>query len=632
MVKWKLGIILVEISIFILVGGLLCTMTFAADEPLSMELAYSCINLSHPEKSIALIIPIPRELSIACHWKPWQELRVRAFVERKSGRKEYLVDSQGKNRWDVRLNSYGQGELVIMPAAASYTGRVQISINGKVVNLGRNALSFSLQRTLEKRGDYRFGDGTTIAVHYTDEILEENATDEYFAKEVLDDAVSAYQTITQFEGFNTAGFTFASPDKQYAYDPTRTIDVYLGTPGDSEDTTNHGFNARAFKEAPCFDTVKLSGNALHAVILLPANYRQFIKNWERLNPSPLGTRNVEVDLRGTLIHEMLHVVLFYYNHNLNKAALGTGGADAAGTPRGLAKPEKVDWYVEGLARYFETFAGARHDFYSPGFKQMLPDKIRFSRGGSNYFMRYPDQPFTDLRYESALFWRFMDFKYGMPTIERLSRFLRRSGPEGFQEALKKVTGKPFERLLEEFALALLSKDFGLKDDAVYLKEVAKTHLSYHDHAFYLKDGFGAEKPLGRVCQTDWIGEWNDRRAKFEEASVAGDNTPESDISGWATDFYQIDLRTGGDALPELAVTYTKGIGRPLTAIALVASRGGSLIKRQIGEITPSSTARINLSREMDKEHLRPQDIEKVYLLITNTDPTVKAQYEISVTS
>ncbi|PIU39947.1 MAG: hypothetical protein COT00_04305, partial [Candidatus Omnitrophica bacterium CG07_land_8_20_14_0_80_50_8] len=166
--------------------------------------------------------------------------------------------------------------------------------------------------------EYRFMDGVKIKVHYSRQILKQSGETNRFARDVLDAAVEAYQIITQFQGFSSIGYTFAYPDKSYAYDPDRTIDIYIGGVLGDEAVLNQASHIFSFKDAPCFDTIKLSDTQYEAVILLPSNYREFIKNWERINPSSLGVRNISVDLRGTLIHEMLHVILFYYNKNLNK--------------------------------------------------------------------------------------------------------------------------------------------------------------------------------------------------------------------------------------------------------------------------------------------------------------------------
>jgi len=481
--------------------------------------------------------------------------------------------------------------------------------------------AYAAGRLSEKIQEYRFRDGTRLKVHYTDTVLRESGESRQFPQDVLDAAVSAYQTIVEFQGFSTPGYSFASPDKTYAYDPDRTIDIYLGNPEKPNPYPKRGFDHLSFKDAPCFDTIQVSDTKYQAVILLPGNYKEFIKNWERINPSSLGSRNVWVDLRGTLIHEMLHVVLFYYNKNLNKEC----DIDRS---HGVSRDKKVDWYVEGLARYFETFAGAKHDFFSRGFKETLPDKIRFSRGGSNYFMRYPDQAFTDLRYENALFWRFIDYQKGMGAIERMSRDLRAAeGREGHRASLEKVSELNMKELLSGFAMAILFKDFGLKEDGAYLKEVARTRLVYKNSGLYLKDGFGGEEALGPNCRTDWIGEWEQEKAPLGDLPVAGDNTTPSDVSGWATDFYEITRDPSVRALPWLGITLAEG-GAPLSVQVVMASRGGSLIKKQLLDIQAGQTQGLDLQEAARRQGLRAADIEKIFLLVTNIDESQTAHYEL----
>ncbi len=477
-----------------------------------------------------------------------------------------------------------------------------------------NRTQAHLERAYEESLRYQFEDGVTIKVHFTPETLTRNGANDYFPREVLNAAVLAYQTITQFQSFSTPGFSFAAPNKKYAYDSDRTIDIYLGDPSDGKTIQAFGSQNLSFKDAPCFDTLKLSETRFEAIILLPSNYHQFIKNWERINPSSLGPRNIEVDLRGTLIHEMLHVVLFYYNKNLNNQH------DAV---------HKTDWYVEGLARYFETFAGARHDFFSQGFKQMLPGKVRFSRGGSNYFMRYPDQAFTDLRYENALFWRFIDYRYGIAAIESLSRDFRKTGVSDPKTALEKVTGVPFKELLKKFATHILFKDFGLKDDAHFLKDIARTRLLYKNENLYLKDGFEGERFLGKRCQTDWIGRWENAQASFGDAAIAGDSSEKSDVSGWATDFYQIELDDEKPDAPNLSVMH-QGKGLELAVQLAIKTKGGSVLMRELGPISRGKAGVLALDAILASEGLSAADVDKLFILITNLDPALTTDYEIIV--
>lgn len=475
----------------------------------------------------------------------------------------------------------------------------------------------------EKVHEYRFADGTRIKVHFTDQTLKTSGASEDFPSSVMDAAVMAYQTITQFEGFDTPGFAFASPNKNYAYDPDQTIDIYLGNPSGSNTYESLGWKNKLFKDAPCFDTKKDGPAQYDALILLPSNYHEFIRNWEKINPSPLGKRNVHVDLRGTLIHEMLHVILFYYNKNLNKAQESEEPVQVIESPE--PRSQHLDWYVEGLARYFETFAGARHDFYSQGFKQTLPDKIRFSRGGSNYFMRYPDQAFTQLRYENALFWRFIDYQFGMSAIEQLSRTFR-GDQNDFKRSLESVTGESFESLLERFAASVLLSDFGLKEDILHLNEIAKTRFLLRESGFYLLDGEGHEKYLGNSAATDWVGAWESVHKSFGEPSVAGDNSEEADVSGWATDFVELTPDPALSSMPKVSARH-RGEGLPLAVQLFVYTKGGSTIQSGSVSVTRSSTKDLGLADLLKTNRLGPADIEKIMILVTNTDPAITAPYE-----
>ena len=223
----------------------------------------------------------------------------------------------------------------------------------------------------------------------------------------------------------------------------------------------------------------------------------------------------------------------------------------------------------------------------------------------------------------------MDYRYGMPAIEKLSRNLREYRQKDFRSALEEVTGNSFNELLKRFAAAILFKDFGLKDDTIYLKDIARTHLVYREGQLFLKDGFGSEKPLGPNCRTDWIGEWDDQRAAFGEVSAAGDTTEESDVSGWTTDFYQIDITGEPASLPWLGLSQGSE-GQPLAVQVFLVSKGGSVFKREMGKPRPGrdEIGALALNREIEKEGLRPKDIDKIYLLITNTDPVTLVDYEI----
>ena len=603
--------------------GVLALVLFApawalgADEP-----SNGIVNLNFPDENRPLTVRISNAHSRAYRWAPGERVYLTAFSKQGEAR-QGLRDAQGQELWGVTLDGNAEGSAKIFFDEKSYTGPVEILANGELLPEEPAESGISVGRFTEKIHEYRFDDGTHLKVHFTDQSISSSGASEDLPSSVMDAAVMAYQTITQFEGFNTPGYAFAAPDKGFAYDPDQTIDIYLGNASGANGYEKLGPKNKMFKDAPCFDTVKSGPTSYDAVILLPANYHEFIRNWEKINPSPLGKRNVHVDLRGTLIHEMLHVILFYYNKNLNKAGENEEPLLGPAVPQ----DQRLDWYVEGLARYFETFAGARHDFYSQGFKQTLPDKIRFSRGGSNYYMRYPDQAFTQLRYENALFWRFVDHEFGMTAIEEISRDFRGSRAD-FKKTLEKVTGEPFESLLGRFAAAVLFSDFGLKEDAAYLNEIAKTRFLLRTDGFYLLDGQGKEKHLGSTAATDWIGSWENSGKSFGEPSAAGDTSEKADVSGWATDFVEISCELGVSRMPDLSLRH-EGAGQPLMAQTFVYTKGGSILHSAPAMVGRGSVKPLGLPSLLISNSIVSPDAEKIVILITNTDPSLSAAYEFS---
>lgn len=579
-------------------------MTIESNQP------FAEINLRYPENSTDITIPINTSQSASYGWKPRQTVKVRAYVERVGGGREYLRDDKGRSEWSLDLDGKKQGVLSLKPDKNSYGGRIYVTGNGREIQEGGSFLSQPL--ILEKVLEHRFADGARIKVHYTDQILEAAGEQPTLPRDVLDAAVMAYQTITEFLGFDAEGYSFAKPDTSYAYDADRTIDIYLGLADGPGAFMGKGFDSIAFKDAPCFDTLKVSETRYEAIVLLPANYKQFIRNWEKINPSPLGARTVDVDLRGTLIHEMLHVIIFYYNKNIDKETREIGDG---------TNPKKTDWYVEGLARYIETFAGARHDFYSQGFKQTLPDKIRFSRGGSNYFMRYPDQVFTELRYENALFWRYLDHRYGMEAIERISREFRGGGK--LEAKLVRALDKPFVELIEDFSAAIYEKDFGLKEDAVYLLDIAATGLEWRQRSLWIKDGYGHERPLGKRCETDWIGSWGEFRARFDEPSVAGDSTPEADVSAQAADFIRVKFT---DTPPTKVGVRNLDEDDPLVGRIYFHTRGGSRFVRRLETVAPASSVTIDLDLIASEQGLSRSDLTACGVIVINPSPDGSVSY------
>lgn len=597
-----------------MLSAVICCVTDAQADTGPIARPQAEINCRYPESSTEIILPIGSPETERRDTHPRRLTKVRAYVERPGGGREYLRDENGAAEWSVEPDVQAGGQLSFKPDRTSYSGKIRVTLDGRPAP--ENGPLQDQPPVLEKVLEHRFEDGARIKVHYTDQILDHAGERQTFPGDVLDAAVTAYQTITEFLGFDTQGYSFARPDTSYAYDADRTVDIYLGAPDGPDAYLGRGFDQSAFRDAPCFDTLNMTDTRYEAIVLLPVRYGQFIRSWEKINPSPLGTRTVDVDLRGTLIHEMLHVILFYYNKNIDKKS-HEESADGI-------NPRKTDWYVEGLARYIETFAGARHDFYSQGFKQALPDKIRFSRGGTNYFMRYPDQAFTELRYENALFWRHIDYRYGMEAIERISREFRGGGK--LDAKLSRILGKPFVEVIEDFCAAVYEKDFGLKDDSVYLLDIAATRLDWRDGSLWMKDGYGQEeRSIGQRCRTDWIGSWGEFKARLDEASVAGDATPEADVSAQSSDFVRIAFTDKPPA--KVGVRNLDGEGA-LTGRIYFHTRGGSQFMRRLGRVAPGARSAIDLDLIAADLGLSRSDFIGCGIIVINPSPEGRVAYEV----
>jgi hypothetical protein len=220
----------------------------------------------------------------------------------------------------------------------------------------------------------------------------------------------------------------------------------------------------------------------------------------------------------------------------------------------------------------------------------------------------------------------MDYEFGMSAIEKMSRSFRDNRTD-FKRTLEGVTGQPFNLLLKRFARAVLYSDFGLKEDTVYLNEIAKTRFLLCQDGFYLLDGYGNTKNIGKTASTDWIGSWEDARSRFDEPSVAGDNTWPSDVSGLATDFIKITPDERLSEIPEISVRH-KGNGDSLEVQIFVYTKGGSTIQSETGPIERLHSKKLGLPELLRKNRLGIIDVEKIMILVTNTDPKAVAPYEL----
>ncbi|NQT46645.1 MAG: hypothetical protein HQ593_04110 [Candidatus Omnitrophica bacterium] len=318
-------------------------------------------------------------------------------------------------------------------------------------------------------------DGAQIAIHYQEEELTSQKDIDSYTDVILSLASEAYMEVVYEWGFDAPGFTFVEPDTNYCYDPDKTIDIYISSGGNTKGGIR-GFTGEDFLDAPCYDILDRGENEYDAVILFPADYKSYI---ESSRGDRVTDKKMLEEMKGTLTHEMLHVILYSYNKNVepwyfyDKDCMYETGRD---------------WYAEGLARYFEALTESYDDFFSEGFIKKKGDKLLISQEGVNFLMATPNWPFYRSRYDFALFWAYVHHHYGMEKIEELSRAFRDitddKAPLEAPAIIADVLGKEFGEIYQDFALAIYLKSFdekieeGLNDVAlrkIKLKEGASMH-------------------------------------------------------------------------------------------------------------------------------------------------------------
>jgi len=297
---------------------------------------------------------------------------------------------------------------------------------------GREAQGYSV----EVSKIYTLEDGVNVTVHYRPaELGRYHINGDRYAAKIMRYAVNAYKKIVYKQGFDTSGFTYANPDKAYCHDSDRTIDIIISESSD----------------APYFDVIKGEGTDYDAIIQFPADYSGYLEKW---GLKADDKQAVSLRMRASLYHEMLHVITYSYNKNIepwyekDSSSLSYQGGD---------------WYVEGLARYFETFADSYVNFFSEGFLETEEGKVKVSQNGANYLMKHPSEPLREARYDYSLFWAYVHKRYGMERIEEISRRLRFVSRGDIKnqlpEIISSVLKEDFKNVMGSFAVAMYFKYF-----------------------------------------------------------------------------------------------------------------------------------------------------------------------------
>jgi hypothetical protein len=410
-----------------------------------------------------------------------------------------------------------------------------------------------IQQTLE--------DGVTIAVHYDpDELSRYHTPPPHYADKVLRYAAEAYHGIVYKQGFNTPGFTYANPDKNYCHDEDKTIDVIIGGQDNSSNS-------------PYFDIAKGEGTDYDAFIFFPADYEGYL----RQTKADYGTSTIVEKMKGTLFHEMLHVIIYSYNKNIEPWYSYS---------EVTSRYQGGDWYVEGLARYFETIGGSYDNFFSRGYIKQCEDNIIIAQEGVNYLTQHPSQSLEEARYEYSLFWAYIHRRYRMSKIEELSRKFRFVSKGAIKDELpvmvSAVMGTDFKEVLREFAVALYCKSF----------------------APVIREGLDDVRVMSL--------------ADFSEI-------PEREVASWASNFIMLDLDDG--QTPEVISLRKTQEGEPLVMTVIVGYGNG-----QLTQIRDLALEEENEPCTMYLDTMKQYGITMLTLIITNVSPNHTMSYEVSAVS
>lgn len=304
----------------------------------------------------------------------------------------------------------------------------------------------------------RLEDGVMLKVHLKRSLGEEGS---YYARRVLQAACQAYQEIVVSQGFDRSGYTFAYPTGLFAYDVDKVIDIYI-----------------ADVEAPFALVTPVGGLEYKACIYVPQDYQKYRKRYK--------ITQAELELKASLTHELLHIIVFSYNRNMQINLHG----------RTSFTSHRWDWYTEGLARYFEALSGYQEEFLSSGYRQRHGDKTLVYKGGVNYFLKYPDKALEERKYDFALFWLYLDQKYGMERIEEISVKFRDVDPLlcsnlEAMEIIAQTLGLTVEELWQGFSLYVYQEST-LEAEENGLEPVAISKLSGHRVRRFSVSSFGLD--------------------------------------------------------------------------------------------------------------------------------------------
>jgi hypothetical protein len=444
-------------------------------------------------------------------------------------------------------------------------------------------------------------DGVTIRCFYAGETAEDTT----YPKEVLASACEAYETLTQKSGFSGALSSFRDADRSYAYDPDGAIDIIIGDP--EMEGSFRGYEAEDFRTS-YFDPVQLESDpsACDANILVP-------KKIDYIRPKSRDALIFVRDsddrtLRGTMMHEMAHVVNFYRNRNM----------------KAVAKARNTGWFVEGMARYFETKAGSYDSYYSKGYIVRREKEYAYLEEGVNYYLEHPDRPLDKLEYDYAIFWKFLDSTYGERAIEAMTRAMRGVvSPESYEDdiigALESSTGAAIEDILREYAYYLYRKSVSQEARDPRLEEIKHCDFYFDGRDFYAVKG-ETRTLIGPAHGLDEGYFLKDEGLAKGMELVGIDTTREADINPLAIDVHKIVTVLDNDK--DGAHIFLENKSQARLIAQAISEDGDGRERRSFTSLAPLEK-KILIELEPDAR----QKEKTFYVLITNADPKKGARYE-----
>ncbi|MBP9733209.1 MAG: hypothetical protein KBD07_02395 [Candidatus Omnitrophica bacterium] len=509
-----------------------------------------------------------------------------------------VTDLHGQGQWSLETMRDGRS-FQIIPSPTSYAGPLQVRVDGRIVSRFGEMASSSQTLVLEKVLSARMADGTILKVHYTDFALDQSE-DWSYPRRVFTHMKAAYEVL---------GRDLRLDDNRSA--KPRAIEAYIGDTEAGGILPFGGFTLEDFKRAPLFmvRTDERSG-AKVPVLLLPANYSKFLEFWNRINRIP-GESAYSTDqyLASSIMHEMTHAIVHGFNENLGSTEHEIRGGD---------------WYTEGLARYFECKTGSDAGFASEGFRKIVDGRVQFSRGGANYYLRYPDESFFTMRYENALFWMYLDKRMGSDAIVQITRDLKglafNASAADYARVLSEVTGESFETLLNDYFNWVYRGDYTRYREGSKLLPVAAAKSVWSKGQFYVYNNRGSLVQLaGSSLTSDWVSGWGNDTAQKTTEIIAGDWTLGADIKPLAFDAHEIMISAAAGEARELSVENTGGSKRMRVTAYFESAQG---TRTATADATSSGSARFTIGPN--------EKITRAGLAIVNLDLEQTASYRINI--